>query len=43
MTLMSIIFIVGGFTLLTHTFGTLWWEERHLTTRDLFKDIGGRR
>ena len=42
---MAVLFYTAGFTLLTYTFGSLWWEERHLKTTDLFKDIGknGRR
>ena len=42
---MAVLFYTAGFALLTYTFGSLWLEERHLTNRDLFKDIGknGRR
>ena len=37
---MGVFCFAAGTLLLVKTFGGLWLEERHLTTRDLYKGLG---
>ena len=37
---MGVFCFTAGTALLVWNFGTLWWQERHLTTRDLYEGLG---